>query len=98
MLLIAPSGTRHDVLGQVMIVSRLVGMIYAGLAALHRDHGKRRGARSDCGCRDTSCSSNREPSATCSLLANRRRLGSTAILDESAGMTLAAKFSSRASY
>jgi len=41
MLLMTPMGTWHDVLGEVMIVSGLAGMIYTGIGALRRDHGKR---------------------------------------------------------
>ena len=40
MLMLTPMGGRHHVLGEAMIVSGIIGMIFAAIAALRRDHGK----------------------------------------------------------
>ncbi|HAS86221.1 MAG TPA: hypothetical protein DCS31_05410, partial [Candidatus Competibacteraceae bacterium] len=41
MLLLTPVGGWHHVLGEVMIISGIVGMLIAGLGVLRRDHGQR---------------------------------------------------------
>jgi hypothetical protein len=39
MLLLTPMGGWHHVLGEVMIVSGIVGMLMAAIGAMRRDHG-----------------------------------------------------------
>ena len=40
MLLMTPAGHSHDILGEIMLFSGLVGMLIAGVGALRRDHSQ----------------------------------------------------------
>ena len=41
MLMLTPVEGRHHILGEVMTICGIAGMIYAAIAAMRRDHGRR---------------------------------------------------------